>query len=222
MIRLLLLFLSFSLVAQDANKTVVQVLARMNKVRDYRVEAQIKSDIPLIKIMPAKATIYFKQPEKFRMITKGIAILPKKGFTDLTALLRNKSAYNALFTGFEVIDGVKTESITLLPTDDSGEIVLAKIWVDPTLDLILKSQITSRSNGTVLSTYVYGSEKAYGLPSELNITVDVKKFKIPKGVVVDINRTAVTPVNTRKTGLIRLTLTNYVINQGIVDKIFKE
>jgi hypothetical protein len=220
MIRAILLLLSFSLFAQDANKTVAQVLARMNKVRDYRVEAQIKSDIPLIKIMPAKATIYFKQPEKFRMITKGIAILPKKGFTDLTALLRDKSAYNALFTGFEVINGVKSESITLLPTDDSGEIVLAKIWVDPSADVILKSQITSRTNGTVLSTY--GTEKAFGLPSEMNITVDVKKFKIPKGVVVDINRTAVAPVNTRKTGQIHLVLSNYVINQGIEDKFFKE
>lgn len=220
--RYIFLFLSFSLFAQDANKSVEQVLARMNKVRDYRVEAQIKSDIPLIKIMPAKATIYFKQPEKFRMITKGIAILPKKGFTDLTALLRDKTAYNALFTGYEVVNGIKTESLTLLPTDDSGEIVLAKIWVDPAADIILKSQITSRSNGTVLSTYVYGSEKSMGLPSEMNITVDVKKFKIPKGVVVDINRTAVAPANTRKTGQIHLFLTNYIINQGIEDKFFKE
>jgi outer membrane lipoprotein-sorting protein len=220
--RYIFLFISFSLFAQDANKSVEQVLARMNKVRDYRVEAQIKSDIPLIKIMPAKATIYFKQPEKFRMITKGIAILPKKGFTDLTALLRDKTAYNALFTGYEVVNGIKTESLTLLPTDDSGEIVLAKIWVDPAADVILKSQITSRSNGTVLSTYVYGSEKSMGLPSEMNITVDVKKFKIPKGVVVDINRTAVAPANTRKTGQIHLFLTNYIINQGIEDKFFKE
>jgi len=220
--RLLLILLSFSLFAQEADKSVAQVLARMNKVRDYHVDAQIKSDIPLIKIMPAKATIYFKQPEKFRMITKGIAILPKKGFTDLTALLRNKTAYNALFTGFEIIEGIKSESITLLPTDDSGEIVLAKIWIDPTADVILKSQITSRSNGTVLSTYKYGPEKSFGLPSEMNITVDVKKFKIPKGVVVDINRTAVAPVNTRKTGQIHLILSNYVINQGIEDKFFKE
>jgi hypothetical protein len=220
--RLLLILLSFSLFAQEADKSVAQVLARMNKVRDYHVDAQIKSDIPLIKIMPAKATIYFKQPEKFRMITKGIAILPKKGFTDLTALLRNKTAYNALFTGFEIIDGIKSESITLLPTDDSGEIVLAKIWIDPTADVILKSQITSRSNGTVLSTYKYGPEKSFGLPSEMNITVDVKKFKIPKGVVVDINRTAIAPVNTRKTGQIHLILSNYVINQGIEDKFFKE
>jgi outer membrane lipoprotein-sorting protein len=66
MMRVILLFLSFSLFAQDANKTVMQVLARMNKVRDYKVESLIKSDIPLVRIMPAKATIYFKQPEKFR------------------------------------------------------------------------------------------------------------------------------------------------------------
>ena len=60
MIRILLLFLSFSVFAQDANKSVAQVLAKMNKVRDYRVEVQIKSDIPFIKMMPTKATIFFK------------------------------------------------------------------------------------------------------------------------------------------------------------------
>jgi len=214
MIRVILLFLSFSVFAQDANKTVAQVLARMNKVRDYRVEAQIKSDIPLIKIMPAKATIYFKQPEKFRMITKGIAILPKKGFTDLAIMLKNKASYTAIFTGYEVVQKIKTESITLLPSNDAGEIVLAKIWVNPGEALILKSQITTRTNGTVVADYLYGKQKEFGLPDELTFSVDVKKFKIPKGVVVDINRTkaAEEPKNQGKMGTIHIQFSNYSIN----------
>ena len=66
----------------------------------------------------------------------------------------------------------------------------------------------------MLSTYVYGSEKAFGLPSEMNITVDVKKFKIPKGVVVDINRTktAEEPKNQGKMGTIHIQFSNYSIN----------
>ena len=94
--------------------------------------------------------------------------------------------------------------------------------VNMKLSILLKSQITTRTNGTVVADYTYGKQKEFGLPDELTFSVDVKKFKIPKGVVIDINRTAIAPVNTRKTGQIHLFLTNYVINQGIEDRIFKE
>ncbi len=221
--RILLLFLSFSCLAQDPSTSVNQVIARLNKLRNYQADARIKSDIPLIKILPVNAKVYFKQPDKFRMITKGIAILPKKnGFMDLVALLRNKAQYNALSTGFENINGEKVESITLLPTDDTGEIILAKIWIEPELHLILKSQMTTRTNGTVVSAYQYGKDKEFGLPSEMVITVDVKKFKIPKGVVIDINRTDIVPENKRKIGQIQIFFSNYRVNLGVEDRIFKE
>lgn len=220
--RIFFLLFSFSCLAQDPTTSVNQVLARLNKLRDYQADARIKSDIPLIKILPVNAKVYFKQPDKFRMITKGIAILPKKGFMDLSALLRNKSQYNALSTGFENINGVKAESITLLPTDDTGEIILAKIWIEPEYHLILKSQMTTRTNGTVVSAYQYGKDKEFGLPAEMMITVDVKKFKIPKGMVVDINRTEIVPENKRKTGQIQIFFSNYKVNLGVEDRIFKE
>jgi hypothetical protein len=102
-----------------------------------------------------------------------------------------------------------------LPSNDAGEIVLAKIWVDTEEALILKSQITTRSNGTVVADYQYGKQKEYGLPDELTFSVDVKKFKIPKGVVADINRskTVEEPKNSGKTGKINIQFSNYMINK---------
>jgi hypothetical protein len=102
----------------------------------------------------------------------------------------------------------------LLPSNDAGEIVLAKIWVNPGEALILKSQITTRTNGTVVADYLYGKQKEFGLPDELTFSVDVKKFKIPKGVVVDINRTkaAEEPKNQGKMGTIHIQFSNYSIN----------
>jgi hypothetical protein len=199
---------------QDANKTISTVINRMNRVKNYTVEARIKSDIPMIKILPVKAKIEFKQPDEIKMKTLGIAILPKKGFTDLAIMLKDKSSYTAIFTGYEVIQQMKTESITLLPSNDAGEIVLAKIWVDVHEALILKSQITTRTNGTVVADYQYGKQKEFGLPDELTFSVDVKKFKIPKGVVIDINRSASPEKakNQNKIGTIYIQFSNYSVN----------
>lgn len=210
---IILLLVTHGVLGQDANKTVNSVISQMNRIKSYTVDARIKSDIPLIKILPVKAKIEFKQPDEIKMKTQGIAILPKKGFTDLAMMLKNKSSYTAIFTGYEVIQKSKTESITLLPSNDAGEIVLAKIWVDTDEALILKSQITTRTNGTVVADYQYGKQKEFGLPDELTFSVDVKKFKIPKGVVVDINRskTAEEPKNSGKTGKINIQFSNYSI-----------
>jgi hypothetical protein len=210
---IILLLVTHGVLGQDANKTVNSVISQMNRIKSYTVDARIKSDIPLIKILPVKAKIEFKQPDEIKMKTQGIAILPKKGFTDLAMMLKNKSSYTAIFTGYEVIQKSKTESITLLPSNDAGEIVLAKIWVDTDETLILKSQITTRTNGTVVADYQYGKQKEFGLPDELTFSVDVKKFKIPKGVVVDINRskTAEEPKNSGKTGKINIQFSNYSI-----------
>lgn len=210
---IILLLVTHGVLGQDANKTVNSVISQMNRIKSYTVDARIKSDIPLIKILPVKAKIEFKQPDEIKMKTQGIAILPKKGFTDLAMMLKNKSSYTAIFTGYEVIQKSKTESITLLPSNDAGEIVLAKIWVDTDEALILKSQITTRTNGTVVADYQYGKQREFGLPDELTFSVDVKKFKIPKGVVVDINRskTAEEPKNSGKTGKINIQFSNYSI-----------
>ena len=64
MLRLLILLcVSNMVLGQDANKTVASVISQMNRVKNYTVDARIKSDIPLIKILPVKAKIEFKKPD---------------------------------------------------------------------------------------------------------------------------------------------------------------
>jgi outer membrane lipoprotein-sorting protein len=86
---LLLFSIGFQSFAQevDADAVLQQVVQKLNSVKDYSVEANIKANIPLIKIMPVTASIYFKQKDKFKVVSKGIAILPKQGFTDVRTWL---------------------------------------------------------------------------------------------------------------------------------------
>ncbi len=206
--------------AQDANKIMDAITLRMSKVKDYSVRANIKSDIPMIKILPVNATLYYKQKDQFKMVSKGIAILPKQGFTDLTKIIRQKGTYTAFVTGNEMQNKTPITIISILPLSDTSDVVLLKIWVDPNLNIV-KSQMTTRSSGTLTATYEYGLQAAYGLPDRMVFTMDVKKFKIPKGLTTDIQRQSNPNQVVPKTGTIYILLSNYSINKGIDDTVFR-
>ena len=80
-------------IAQDANQLLNGVINKINMVKDYSADVNIKADIPLIKILPVKAKIYFKKPNKFKVKSKSIAILPKQNMTELNGFLSSKKDF---------------------------------------------------------------------------------------------------------------------------------
>ena len=221
-----LLFFRFLVYSQDANVLLDKVVAKINTVKDYSVDALIRTNIPFIKIVPVKAKIYFKQKDKFKIVSKGIVILPKQGFTDVNTFLSKTDSYMAVDGGTKMIGELKTSLITVNPTSENSEFVLAKLWIDPKNAVIISSQITTRSSGTVNVDYFYSSEIAFGLPSELIFEIDIKKFKMPKSVAADINNDKTKDKSKKKTvdkkGIITIKLSNYIINKGINDAIFQK
>jgi outer membrane lipoprotein-sorting protein len=219
-------FLNFAKATPTANKSLQKVYEKLMKLKDYSAEVNIQSNIPLIKILPVKAKIYFKQPNQFKIMAKGIAILPKQGFSDLALILKDSNSYLAVLAGNETIDQTATQIIHLIPNNDTSDLIIAKFWVDVNVGLILKSQLTTKSNGNLQINYEYDPiGKPYGLPHHLVFTVDVKKFKIPKALAADVNKTQRSKMQSEsksKIGSIDIRLTNIQINKGIDDKIFKK
>jgi outer membrane lipoprotein-sorting protein len=220
------LFFQFLVYSQDANVLLDKVVAKIKNVKDYSVDALIRTNIPFIKIVPVKAKIYFKQKDKFKIVSKGIVILPKQGFTDVNTFLSKTDSYMAVDGGTKMIGELKTSLITVIPTSENSEFVLAKLWIDPKNAVIISSQITTRSSGTVNVDYFYSSEIAFGLPSELIFEIDIKKFKMPKSVAADINNDKTKDKSKKKVadkkGIITIKLSNYIINKGINDAIFQK
>jgi outer membrane lipoprotein-sorting protein len=210
------------LYAQTAEALLKKVVTKLNTVKDYSASAKVAASIPMIKIAASQATIYFKQKNKFKVVSKGIVILPKQNFTDMNAFIGNPNAYQAILGDSAVVNSVKTVLVTVIPSGETNDIVLAKLWVDPKQNVIMKSQITSKTNGTITSTYTYGSQLAFGLPDKLVFEIDVKKFKLPKSVAADINNKKKTSTKTGTKGTITITMSNYAINKGINDAVFSK
>jgi hypothetical protein len=216
-----------SLVAQtkSAKQILNAVYSKMMIAKDYSVQANIKVDLPFVKMLPIDAKIYFKQKDKFKVESKSIAIVPRQGFDQITKMLNDTSGFDALISGEELIAGNQATIINVIPQSDTSDLILGKLWIDVKKNVVLKSQLTTKSNGTILTEYTYGSQLAYGLPDMMVFTVDVKKFKIPKGVTADINNTKTSVDDKKKDnkkGKIFIKLTNYQINKGIPDAVFKK
>lgn len=209
--------------AQDPNELVKAVRLKIAKVKDYSADVHIKAQVPMIKIAEVDAKVFYKVPNQMKVESKGIAILPKQGLGDLNNFLTNEKAYTCAFNGNKMIGEVKTAVVSVLPLTENTDVILVKLWIDPTRDLILKSQITSKSNGTLDISYFYGAQAKYGLPYKMIFTIDVKKFKLPKSVAADLHQNKKKPKTTDgpQNGTIILQMSNYQINQGISDAQFK-
>lgn len=217
----LMLLGSFALI-KTPNQILTGVYNKLNNVKDYSVSAHIKADIPMIKALPVNATIYFKQKNKFKIESKSIVILPKQGMNDFAGTVADTGSFTAVLKGSEIINKTPVKVINVIPDNDTGDVVLGKFWIDDVNNLVMKSQLTTRSSGTVVVDYFYGKQKTFGLPDSMIFTVDVKKFKIPKGVAVDIQKSKTNTSTVSKTGKIYVGLRNYSINKGIPDTKFKK
>jgi len=225
--RIFLFLLGFSCLghvnAQTADALIQSVVAKINTVNDYKAELQIKAAIPFIKVPIADATIYYKKTDKFKVESKGIAILPKQGLSDLTGFLSNTKSYSAILGEYKTINEHKTKLVSVLPSAENSEIILAKVYISPTDALIYRTVLTTKSSGTVSIDYEYNHNKQYALPSKLTFTVDIKKFKMPKSVASDIrNNDKKKKYKENEKGTIILVFTSYEVNKGLSDAIFKE
>lgn len=198
-----------------------RVNRRFSQVKSYEADAMIRTDISFLKILPQKAKIYYQRPDRFRVQTQGISILPKQNFDHLFRLLARRDSYEAIPGGIDPKTG--WQILTILPLGDTLDLVLAKLWIDPQKELIRKSQLTTRSNGTVLVDYAYGDQADKALPSQITFTIDVKKFKVPKAVSADINSKSAVPEanpDAAKTGKIVITMNSYRVNIPIDPLVF--
>lgn len=222
---ILLLCLSFFIDASgqnnSANTILKSVYQKMQKADDYKAKANIKVDLPFLKMLPINANVYFKKKDKFKVDSKSIAILPRQNFDQLTKMLEDPTSFTAMIQARETYKEIPVTIVSIIPLADTSDLILGRLWINENSSLVYKAQMTTKTNGTILTEYFYGTQSAYGLPDKIIFTVDIKKFKIPKSVAADINNTKPKEESKEKQGKITVVMSEYVINKGVDDAVFK-
>lgn len=209
--------------AQNPKEIIAKVNQNFSKVKDYAADIAMQFQIPGVNIEPISGKVYYKTPDKFRVKTKGIVFLPKQNPYYALAMLKDTNAYTAISSGTEKIGGINCAVINVIPNSEM-DLILGKFWIDYAKGVVMKSQLTTKSNGTIIIENSYGTMTQYALPDKIVFTVDMTKFKVPKAVAVDLNSKSKSNKNEsgRGTGTIQLLFTKYTLNQKLSDAVFTE
>jgi hypothetical protein len=216
--------ISSVITAQDATVLVQKVKAKLDLVNDYTADGKMKTDVAFIKAPVGKVKVYYKKPNKFRLERNGgISILPKGGISINIGSMVAINGFMALDAGIAAVANTNTRVVKLLPNADNNDIILSTLYIDETNLLIRKSVTTTRENGTYELEMQYGKYANYGLPDKVNFSFNTKDYKLPKGITLELDDVdAATKEKMKgKKGRVEISYTNYVINNGIADIVFK-
>lgn len=200
------------------------IRSKLNAVRDYVADVQMKIDVTYMKVPQLGGILYYKAPGKLKLERKGgISILPKNGISLSLDQMMPTGDVTVIESGREQIGTVNTRILKVIPQGESS-LILTKVWVDEKRQLALRTETTTRDQGTVLAEFSYGKYEAQGLPDRVVFVMDVKEYKLPKGVTMDYdegtNPPKGKPAGPSK-GKIEIRYLSYKINTGLGDEVFK-
>lgn len=224
LIVLLLCCNSFVAGAMSSEQLFDSLRKKVMVVKDYTAEVKMKIDVSYMRIPMLGGTLYFKSPNKLKLVRHGgLAIMLKKNINLTLSNMIPAGKVTVLDAGTATIGGKTLRILKIIPEDDQGQIILAKIWVDERTMLAVRTETTTRNDGTIKMDLQYGKYAAFALPDKVIIDVDVKDFKLPKGVTMDYNEVKETqPKKETKNqkGSIQINYLSYNINKGIDDNTF--
>ena len=228
-LKFLLIFLSIATAAsaQDAAALIKQVREKLLKVQDYKAQAVLKTDVPFIKIPQSDVEVYFKRPDRFRIKKKdGVSIMPKGGVSINLNSLLSENKFTAVPGGETKLGSTPVKVVKLLPLEENSEVVLTTLYIDDKNALIRKATNTTRDNGTYEMEMEYGKFANWGLPDKVIFVFNTKEYKLPKGMTLEYEGGSKPPTpqqsgNKDQKGRIEVSYSNYIINKGISDSVFK-
>jgi hypothetical protein len=223
-----LLFFIFCFTTQakagDVNGLFDSLRQKILLIKDYTAEVKMKINVKYMRIPQLSGTLYFKSPDKMRFDRHGgLSILPKKNNNLILRNLIPPGHVTVIDAGDAMIGGKRVRIIKVIPEDEKSDIVLTKIWVDEAALLAVRTETTTKTDGTMVMDLEYGKYKSYGLPDHVTLIMDVKEYKMPKGVTMDYTESMDMPAiedMKGKKGTIQISYLSYEINKGLDDNVF--
>ena len=221
----LISFCSFSASSQDINNVLQKAKAKMETVNSYEATGVMRTNVAFLKVPVANVKVYFKKPGKLKIKSeKGISFVPKGAVSINMSNMIGTGKFTVIDAGTEKINGIPVRIAKLLPDDDNSDIVLSTVYIDEANSLIRKAKTTTRENGSYEVEMAYGKYAAYGLPDRIIFSFNTKDYKLPKGMTFDFDD-GTAPLSKEKIknrkGRAEITFSNYAINKGLSDEIFK-
>ena len=236
---IILLFTQIFLFANDHYLTDVEMVIgktqkQFEKAFDYQVTMKIELKVPGFRMPKKKYKVFFKQPNKLKIKSRGFGMLPKTGiFTspkdnfdnlkNMRLISTNNNNGQVYIKGEVIVDSLKLK----MPNE------YAKLGFRPTVTVkidtnnwVINNIITELDTLKLVEiTNTYKKvDNDYVMPSASTVQYFIKDAKLSgwlkKDITSIVGQNPLEQKSDMVEGKISIVYEDYIINRGIKDKIF--
>jgi|GEM_PF-1507223 len=194
----------------DPNSAFSQIEANQKLVKDYQAEVIMSIKGPQISINRMPMTIYYKQPDKFKLDAKeGMAFAPQGVFTGSPAA-RFTSGSKPVYLKTEKLRGM--DCWVYKATDSTHPGADAMIWVDSRRIVVVAVEIKGLMN--LKSEWEYIKIGNIYIPSRIKAEIETSPMQ-------GVHKHHMAPVMPGKSTAI-VEMSKYKLNKGLPDSLFVE
>ena len=224
----------------DYAKAIIEKTeSQYRSIKDYQVKMTISMKIPAFRMPKKKYTVFFKQPDKLEIKSRGFGLLPRTGmftspsenFDNLTDVAVDKNSLNlkenrVILRGNLIVDSLAIK----MPND------YAKVAFKPTVDVTIDTShwVITEVVTKIDTIKIMQINNEYGfvdgdhfLPVRSTVEYFVKDARISKWLKKDIgsfigNQQKTDIQDDMVKGKITVLYNKYKVNKGIDESVFKK
>jgi hypothetical protein len=215
---ILLFLLSEWIQAQeDAFRYLDPIEKKYSELKDYMVDAKVHFDIETLKAPDMQAKLYFKAPDKMKVESPKIFFFPKEGGY-FNPFLFKKKEFEVKLLERLTLDGKNGVRLKLTPTNTGALNKVFVLTIDTDRNLIKEIKISPSEGREIKATIEYGMFGGFELPIRIDLELDIPGGE-PSGMreFTQFGQRA-----KRITGKVQITYSNYKVNLGLSNEMFKE
>ena len=212
---------------------------QFRKINNYQVDMVISIAIPAFRMPKKKYKVYFKQPDKIKVKSRGFGLLPKTGmftsplenFSNLSNIRFSKDFSRTDPNEIMLVGDLVLDSLAL---DVPNE--YARLTFKPTVDVKVDTQnwvitqvLTKIDTVKIMeiNNFYDVVDDSYYMPIRSTVEYYVKDARLSKWINKDIgtimgNNHSMNIESDMVKGLISVNYAKYRVNRGIKDSIFED
>jgi len=206
-----------------ANDILGRVRSTFSEIRDYAVKVHAEIDMEKVRVPPMNVEVYFKQPNKIWMKSKGFAMLPREGIFLNPNRFNGENFYMSLL-GKETLGQTEAYIIEFVPRKEEIKVRKLTMWVDSERWIPMRVHTMSLRGQTVKIDFEYAMfHEKYWLPIRIIAKLNMADFKgfpthrgFPRNEGDDMNESQ------PKEGKMAIEFSDYRINIGLPDSLFEK
>jgi len=192
-------------------------------VRDFTVTVSAAIDMERIRVPKMEATVYFKKPDKFHVVSSGFMMLPREGMALDPALLRAR--YRADVQALDTVDGRAAYRLELTAKSPAGGMNEFRLWIDRVTWTPLRMDANPYEGRSLSMRFEYALvEGRIWLPVVIRANFDVRDTRADRPGVPDATGQEYQepPRAAPRAGSMTIRYSEYRLNTGLSDDIFKK